>query len=156
MKQLRVKERQHLQATQFFCGMLLAGCLSLNPLFAQSVNKDVILESLSGQPGDAIRGRTIVVSRQSGLCILCHSGPFPEERFQGNLGPDLAVSAARLSKEQLRARIVDASQFNPDSIMPSYFSREHFTRVAPQYAGKSILTAQDIEDVVAFLVSLKP
>jgi sulfur-oxidizing protein SoxX len=113
-------------------------------------------QSLSGQPGDVKRGRALVVSRQDGLCILCHSGPFPEERFQGNLAPDLAASAARLSPAQLRARIVDASRFNPDTIMPSYFRTEGLTRVAPQFAGKTILTAQDIEDVVAFLVSLKP
>ena len=143
-------------------GRLLLNCVAVfftallsSPLFAQSSDKDVILASLSGQPGDATRGRAIVLSRQTGLCILCHSGPFPEERFQGNLAPDLAVSAARLSKEQLRARIVDASQFNPESIMPSYYRKDHFTRVAPQYAGKPILSGQDIEDVVEFLVSLK-
>lgn len=128
----------------------------LTSLSAQPTDKDVILAPLSDRPGDAARGRMIVLSRQTGLCILCHSGPFPEERFQGNLAPDLAVSAARLSKEQLRARIVDASQFNPESIMPSYYRKDHFTRVAPQYAGKSILSAQEIEDVVEFLVSLKP
>ena len=137
------------------CVVVFFTALLSNPLFAQSSDKDVILASLSGQPGDATRGRAIVLSRQTGLCILCHSGPFPEERFQGNLAPDLAVSAARLSKEQLRARIVDASQFNPESIMPSYYRKDHFTRVAPQYAGKAILSGQDIEDVVEFLVSLK-
>jgi len=137
------------------CFLLLLTLTVSNPLFAQTAVKDVITESLSGKPGDATKGRAIVLSRQTGLCILCHNGPFPEERFQGNLAPDLAVSAARLSKEQLRARIVDASQFNPDSIMPSYYRKDHFTRVAPQYAGKSILSAQDIEDVVEFLVSLK-
>jgi sulfur-oxidizing protein SoxX len=87
---------------------------------------------------------------------LCHSGPFPEERFQGTLAPDLATSASKLSAAQLRARIVDASRFNPNTIMPSYFRTAGLTRVAPQFAGKSILTAQEIEDVVAFLVSLKP
>ena len=137
------------------CFLMLLALTVSNPLIAQSAGKDVIVESLSGKPGDAIKGRAIVLSRQTGLCILCHSGPFPEERFQGNLAPDLAVSAARLSKEQLRARIVDASQFNPESIMPSYYRKDHFTRVAPQYAGKSILSEQDIEDVVEFLVSLK-
>jgi len=139
----------------FNCVLFITSLALSAPLFAQSSNKDVILESLSGNPGDAARGRTIVLSRQTGLCILCHSGPFSEERFQGNLGPDLAFSAARLSKEQLRARIVDASQFNPESIMPSYYRKDHPTRVAPQYAGKAILSAQDIEDVVEFLVSLK-
>jgi sulfur-oxidizing protein SoxX len=87
---------------------------------------------------------------------LCHSGTFPEEPFQGNLAPDLAVSAARLSAEQLRARIVDASRFNPNTIMPPYFKKNHGSRVAPQFADKTMLTAQEIEDVVAFLVSLKP
>ena len=141
-----------------------AGCLlaisvwlaTPGPLFAQTFVADQILESLSGQLGDATRGRALVVSRQEGLCILCHSGPFPEERFQGNLAPDLAASSARLSPAQLRARIVDASRFNPDTIMPSYFRTDGLTRVAPQFAGKTILTAQEIEDVVAFLVSLKP
>lgn len=143
--------------TQFLSRCMLLVLIATPGLcFAQSVDKDVILESLSGKPGDAARGRVIVLSRQTGLCILCHSGPFPEERFQGNLGPDLGMSAARLSKEQLRARIVDASQFNPDTIMPSYYRKDPFTRVAPQYAGKPILSAQDIEDVVEFLVSIKP
>jgi sulfur-oxidizing protein SoxX len=141
-----------------------AGCLlafgfwlaTPSVLVAQTLAGDQMSQSLSGQPGDVKRGRALVVSRQDGLCILCHSGPFPEERFQGNLAPDLAASAARLSPAQLRARIVDASRFNPDTIMPSYFRTEGLTRVAPQFAGKTILTAQDIEDVVAFLVSLKP
>jgi sulfur-oxidizing protein SoxX len=123
---------------------------------AQTFVADQIVASLSGQPGDAVRGRAIVVSRQAGLCILCHSGPFPEERFQGTLAPDLAASSALLSSAQLRARMVDASRFNPDTIMPSYFRTDGLTRVAPQFVGKTILTAQDIEDVVAFLVSIKP
>jgi sulfur-oxidizing protein SoxX len=127
-----------------------------SPLQAQVFVGDAINASLSGQPGDSVRGRALVLSRQGGLCILCHSGPFPEERFQGTLAPDLAASSAALSAEQLRARIVDASRFNPNTIMPSYFRAEGFTRIAPQFAGKAILTAQDIEDVVAFLVSLKP
>ena len=122
----------------------------LSPLQAQVFVGDAINASLSGQPGDTVRGRALVLSRQGGLCILCHSGPFPEERFQGTLAPDLAASSAALSAEQLRARIVDASRFNPNTIMPSYFRAEGFTRIAPQFAGKAI------EDVVAFLVSLKP
>jgi len=127
-----------------------------SPLFAQTFAADQIVISLSGHAGNLMRGRAIVVSRQDGLCLLCHSGPFPEERFQGTLAPDLAASAAQLSPAQLRARIVDASRFTPDTIMPSYFRTDGLTRVAPQFAGKTILTAQEIEDVVAFLVSLKP
>src|SRR3954471_22479064 len=74
--------------------------------------------------GDAVRGRAIVANRQVGLCLLCHTGPIPEERFQGNLAPDLRGAGRRWNAAQLRARIVDASQFNPDTIMPSYYKTE--------------------------------
>ena len=128
--------------------------LSLGSASAQTVAGDSIYESLSSNPADVARGRAIVASRQTGLCLLCHSGPFPEERFQGNLAPELGVSVARLNASQLRARIVDASHFNPNSIMPAYYKIEHLNRVAPKFAGQTILNGQEIEDVVAFLVSL--
>ena len=78
-------------------------------------------DSLTGAKGDAERGRTIVVNRQVGLCLLCHSGPFPEEKFQGTLAPDLKGAGSRSSEGQLRLRIVDASRLNADTIMPSYY-----------------------------------
>jgi sulfur-oxidizing protein SoxX len=140
-------------------GALLAAIVSLatsTASFAQSSSALEINAPLVSQPGDVVRGRAIVLSRQSGLCILCHSGPFPEERFQGNMAPDLGVSAQRLTASQLRARIVDASVFNPETIMPAYYRPTGLNRVAPGYAGKTLLTGQEIEDVVAFLVSLKP
>ncbi len=138
------------------CFVLAAPSITLAQQLEKKITSgEVIADSLSGAPGDPARGRVIVLSRQSGLCILCHSGPFPEERFQGNLAPDLAASAAKLSEGQLRARLVDASRFNPNTIMPPYFSRDHGARIAPQFANKTMLTAQEIEDVVAFLVSLK-
>lgn len=139
------------------CLVFLAPPITLaQPSGLDTVDRDVIVDSLSGTAGDPLRGRAIVLSRQSGLCILCHSGPFPEERFQGNLAPDLATSAARLSESQLRARLVDARRFNPNTIMPPYFTKDHGTRVAPQFADKTLLSAQEIEDVLAFLMSLKP
>jgi len=128
--------------------------LNLSFANAQIIVGDSIFESLSSAPGDATRGRVIVASRQTGLCLLCHSGPFPEERFQGNLAPELSVSVARLTTPQLRARIVDASYFNPNTIMPAYYKTGHLNRVAPKFAGQTILSGQEIEDVVAFLVSL--
>jgi len=128
--------------------------LNLGSASAQTIVGDSVYESLSSSPGDAIRGRAIVASRQTGLCLLCHSGPFPEERFQGNLAPELGISVARLSAPQLRARIVDASHFNPNTIMPAYYKTGHLNRVAPKFAGQTILNGQEIEDVVAFLVSL--
>ena len=116
---------------------------------------DAIPSSLTGTAGDASRGRAIVLDRHVGLCLLCHSGPFPEEQFQGNLAPSLAGVGARLSEGQIRLRIVDSSRVNPDTIMPAYFRTENLARVAPAYRGKTVLNAQQIEDIVAFLVTLK-
>jgi sulfur-oxidizing protein SoxX len=116
---------------------------------------DAIAGSLTGKTGDGARGRTIVANRQVGLCLLCHSGPFPEEKFQGAIGPDLNGAGARWTEGQLRLRIVDASRFNPDSIMPPYYRVEGLWRVAPAFRGKPVLTAEQIEDVVAYLTTLR-
>jgi L-cysteine S-thiosulfotransferase len=105
--------------------------------------------------GDAEKGRAIVASRQLGLCLLCHSGPIPEERFQGNLAPDLRGVGARLSADQIRQRLVDPARFNPNTIMPAYSKAEGLTRVAPSLRGKTLFTPEQIEDVVAYLVTLK-
>ena len=118
-------------------------------------SSDDILASLSGARGNAARGRAIVVNRQLGLCLLCHSGPFPEERFQGNIGPDLNGIGARLSEGQIRLRVADPGRLNPATIMPAYFRSENLTRVAPAFQGQTVLTAEQIEDVVAFLATLK-
>lgn len=128
--------------------------LNLGVAGAQTPKSGAVAESLSGAPGDPVRGRAIIVSRQTGLCLLCHNGPFPEERFQGNLAPDLSISAANLTASELRARIMDASRFNPNTIMPSYYREDHLYRVASKFKGQTILNAQEIEDVVAFLVSM--
>ena len=101
-----------------------------------------------------MRGRALVANRQLGLCLLCHSGPFPEERFQGNLAPDLR-RAALLTEGQIRLRLVDSGRVKPDSIMPAYFRSEGLARVAPALRGKTILTAEQIEDIVAYLVTLR-
>src|SRR5207244_3036940 len=81
---------------------------------------DAIPEPLTGAKGDVERGRAVVLNRQAGLCLLCHSGPFPGERFQGTFAPNLAGTGSRWSEGQLRLRIVDASRLNPDTIMPPY------------------------------------
>jgi L-cysteine S-thiosulfotransferase len=126
------------------------------PLRPFAVAGDAIPASLTGARGDAARGRAIVASRQRGLCLLCHSGPFPEERFQGNLAPDLAGAGARWTEGQLRLRIVDGRRLNPDTIMPSYYRVDDgLVRVGPAWRGRPILTAEEIEDVVAFLVTLR-
>ncbi len=116
--------------------------------------EDTLPNSLTGSKGDPVRGRAIVANRQLGLCLLCHSGPFPEERFQGNLAPDLR-NAARLSEGQIRQRLVDPAKVNPQTIMPAYYRTEGLNRVAPSLRGKTLLSAEQIEDVVAYLMTLR-
>jgi len=116
---------------------------------------DGIPEALTTTPGDAARGRAIVVNRQQGLCLLCHSGPFPEERFQGNLAPNLSGAGARWNAAQLRLRIVDSRRLDSNSLMPAFHRSDGLQRVAPAFAGKPVLDAQQVEDVVAFLLTLK-
>jgi len=116
---------------------------------------DAIPEPLSATPGDARRGRAIVVDRQSGLCLLCHSGPFPEEPRQGTLAPSLAGAGARWSDAQLRLRLVDPRRVNPSTIMPAYHRVDGLVQVGSAWRGKTILDAQQVEDVVAFLHTLR-
>jgi sulfur-oxidizing protein SoxX len=116
---------------------------------------NAIPASLTGAPGDAERGEKIVTNRQLGLCLLCHAGPYPQERFQGTMAPDLKGAGARSTEGQLRLRIVDAARINPQTIMPPYYRVDGLTRVSPGFRGKPILTAEQIEDVVAYLMTLK-
>ncbi|MRW84545.1 sulfur oxidation c-type cytochrome SoxX [Pseudoduganella sp. FT26W] len=135
---------------------LLHGAFASSAAEPFVVAGDGIASPLPGATaGDAVRGRAIVANRQVGLCLLCHTGPVAEERFQGNLAPDLQGAGRRWTAAQLRLRIVDASHFNPSTIMPSYYKTEGLNRVAVGYQNKTILTAQQIEDVIAWLQTLK-
>ena len=134
---------------------MLATVVAVFSMLGVAHGQDAIPESLTGAKGDPARGRAIVASRQVGLCLLCHSGPFPEERFQGNLAPDLRGAGARWSEGQLRLRIVDSSRINPATIMPAYHRSEGLVRVAPAWRDKPVLSAEQIEDVVAFLMTLR-
>jgi sulfur-oxidizing protein SoxX len=124
-------------------------------LVAYKIAGDAIPASLTGSQGDAAHGRVIVANHNTGLCLLCHSGPFPQDKFQGTMAPDLAGAGARWSEGQLRLRIVDASKFNPQTIMPPFYRVDHLTRVPPAYRGKPVLSAVEVEDVIAYLMTLK-
>jgi sulfur-oxidizing protein SoxX len=126
------------------------------PPAALRIRGDAIPEPLTAEPGDAARGRAIVANRQVGLCLLCHTGPFPEERFQGNLAPDLSGAGGRWSAGQLRLRIADSRQLQPDTLMPAYHRIDGLERVGRAWQGQAILSAQQVEDVVAFLQTLRP
>ena len=131
-----------------------AGSVHAQALPAYAVVNDAIPASLTGMPGDATRGRALVVERSS-TCILCHSGPFPEQRFQGDLAPRLAGTGNRWSEGELRLRLVDASRLNAATIMPSYYRLDGLNRVGPAWRGKPILSAEQIEDILAYLVTLR-
>ena len=131
-----------------------APCTAQEALAPYTVVGDAIPQSLTGKPGDPVNGRAIVVKREN-TCLLCHSGPFPEQRFQGDLSPNLKGTGSRWSEGELRLRLVDASRLNPATIMPSYYRIDGLNRVAANFRGKPVLTAEQIEDVVAYLTTLK-
>ena len=111
-------------------------------------------EPLTDTPGDPQRGRSIVLDRDRGDCTICHEMPLPQREFHGNLGPSLFGVATRLDGGEIRLRIVDPKRVNPATMMPSYFGAEGLHRVAPEFRGRSILSAQEVDDVVAYLMTL--
>ena len=116
---------------------------------------DAIDAPLTAQPGDPARGRQIVEDRQLSACLLCHSGPFPEPHLQGTVAPSLDGVGSRLTIGEIRLRLVDPAKLNPDTLMPLYNAVDGLTRVGQAWRGKPVLTAQQIEDVVAFLATLR-
>ena len=139
---------------------LLLGCVAAcaaASAFAQApayeAIGDAIPRPLAGEPGDAARGRSIVVNRDQGGCTLCHEVP-GETRF-GDIAPPLAGVGANLSPGQLRLRVADSTRVNPDTPMPAYYRTEGLRQVAAAYRGKPVLSAQQVEDVVAYLATLK-
>ncbi|TWI28298.1 sulfur oxidation c-type cytochrome SoxX [Mesorhizobium tianshanense] len=122
-----------------------------------AVTGDTIMEPLAGGKGDPARGAALISDRQRSLCTLCHSGPFPDAHLHGTLAPDLTGVGARLSEGQIRLRVVDMKRLAPNTIMPAYYriADEEGRRVATVWRGKPILTGADIEDIVAYLTTLK-
>lgn len=120
-----------------------------------TVTEDRIDTPLTIHRGDPVSGRRIVLDRQLSACILCHAGPFPAPHLQGTIGPSLDGVGFRLSEGQIRLRVVDAARVNPGTVMPSYYLSTGLNRVGRQWQGRTILTAEQIEDVVAFLTTLR-
>ena len=110
---------------------------------------------LTDQPGDPERGRRIVLGREGGDCTICHAMPLPQRQFHGSVGPPLDGIGSRSTAAQLRLRLVDPKAINPETVMPAYYKMEGLHRVHERYRGKPVLTAQQVEDVVAYLLTLK-
>lgn len=134
---------------------MLAPTLAAEPLRRHDPRGDAIPDSLTGRRGDPERGREIVGDRRRGLCLLCHTGPFPDAHLQGDLAPDLRGVGARLTEGQLRLRIVDIKRLNPASPMPAYHRTGGLRRVGPAWRGQPVLSAEEVEDVVAYLATLR-
>lgn len=116
---------------------------------------DAILAPLGGQTGDADRGLKVAVDRKRGNCVACHALPSAEATFPGDVGPPLANVGDRLSPGQIRLRVVDQTRVVPRTVMPAYYRVGGLASVAPEYAGKPILSAGEIEDLVVYLSGLK-
>ena len=142
-------------AWSFLVGVLSAaasgGAQSGEP--AYRVEGDAIPAPIAAA-GDPDRGREIVLARDSN-CLLCHAVPETGARFMGNVGPPLAGVGARLTEGQLRLRIVDPVRLNPGSVMPSYYRVEGLNQVAAAWRSKTVLTAQQVEDTIAYLLTLR-
>ena len=137
----------------------MAAILTGAPLAPYRVDGDRIVAPLTDHAGDPVRGRTIMLDLHRSTCLLCHDlplgGPFPEQRVQGTIGPSLSGVGDRLDAGQLRLRLVDPTVVNPGTVMPRFYATTGLTRVAPAYAGRPVLEAQEIEDIVAFLTMLR-
>nr|VFK26460.1 MAG: sulfur-oxidizing protein SoxX [Candidatus Kentron sp. MB]VFK74578.1 MAG: sulfur-oxidizing protein SoxX [Candidatus Kentron sp. MB] len=145
----------------FACGLLLMGGLSPQALGAGEgmIEYEVvgigIPTSLTGKPGNPDKGRKIAIQRNKGNCLACHGMPIPEEDDHGTVAPALNHVANHLTIPQLRLRLVDSKRINPGTMMPSFYRIDGLHRVAKKFRGKPILTAGEVEDVVAYLATLK-
>jgi len=113
-----------------------------------------IPQPLTSEPGDPAKGKKIVTDASNATCLICHAMPIPEQPDHGNLAPDLTGIGSRYTAGQLRLRIVNPKAFNPDTIMPAYYRNSGFTRVLGEFAEKTVYSAQDVEDVIAYLLTL--
>ena len=142
-------------------GVALSFALGTNAIAAEkmmmkyTVKDGAIAKSLTGKPGDPAKGRKVAINRKQGNCLACHVMPIPEQPFHGNAGPDLKGVASRLTEGEIRLRIVNPKVVNPDTFMPAFYRKKGFHRVMKKFQGKTVLSAEQVEDLVAYSMTLK-
>ena len=136
-----------------FLGLWLSATAA-DELPGYRVENLAIPESLTGRAGDPARGERIVRDPDRATCLICHAIPIEGEPDPGNIGPPLHGVASRYTAGELRLRLVEPKRLDPDTVMPSYYARDGLHRVAHEYRGRPIYSARDIEDVVAYLLTL--
>lgn len=154
-----MKQRLHgvTAAIAIAAGMRLAASAAEPPppILNLQIVDDGIPAALTSVPGDPRRGRVLAANSDKGNCLICHRMPIPEAPAFGDVGPPLDSVASRLNQAQLRLRLVDSQKIHAGSIMPAYYKANGLHRVAPEYRGKPLLSAQEIEDVLAYLETLR-
>jgi sulfur-oxidizing protein SoxX len=128
----------------------------VQPLAKYTIVGNTIPEPLTAQPGDPVRGRRVVTDASNSTCLICHEVPaLPEFPDQGKIAPPLEGLGTRYTAAELRLRLVNPKLVTPDTMMPAYYRTEGLTRVQQQFVGRTIYSAQDIEDAIAFLMTIK-
>jgi len=135
--------------------LFLSSPASAAGLVEYQINNDAIATSLTGKVGDPVNGKKLAINRKKGNCLACHSMPIPKQAFHGNIGPSLKGISNRYSEGELRLRIVNPKVLNSETIMPAFYKADGFNRVMKKFAGKTIISAQEVEDIVAYLMMLK-
>lgn len=153
---------------QIAIGMMMS--LAAATAFAETAPGDVtfaegaVAQSLTGQPGDAAEGAKVMSNRALGNCVACHTlSAMPDVAFQGNVGPTLDGAADRWDEAHLRGIVSNAKMTFDGTVMPAFYKNSGYIRPGEDYTGKAadpaalkpILTAQQVEDIVAYLLTLK-
>jgi sulfur-oxidizing protein SoxX len=123
-------------------------------ILAPTWGQYTLSQPLTDQPGNPTAGRDVLRDSSKATCLICHGISSLSDRDQGTLGPSLDGVALRYDQDELRQRIVDARTVSPETIMPPYYSTEGLFRVAEERKNTTIYSAQEVEDVVAFLMTL--
>ncbi len=119
-------------------------------------NEGAVEQSLTGVPGDPANGRKVFMNRKKGNCLACHANAdMHEQLFHGEVGPTLDGVAERYSEAELRGLLTNSKNTYENTIMPAFYRADGFTRPLAKFEGKTILSAQEVEDVVAYLLTLK-